>query len=183
MRICPKCNFENNSENQECLACGINIQWAKLNPDQWTKINLNEIDYKAAEKKRAKIEAKQVRASSTSNSKKSSSISPNTSGFVGQNKMVEYDPNVIRQFANALYKRANTIVAVYLIIGIIIGFTIGSLVGAANKNITSLGLLIGVFAGGSIGYVIGQDKAFFLRLQAQLVLCQVQIEMNTRSSS
>jgi hypothetical protein len=32
---------------------------------------------------------------------------------------------------------------------------------------------------GLVGYSLAQDKAFQLKLQAQVALCQVQIELNT----
>ncbi len=40
--------------------------------------------------------------------------------------------------------------------------------------------LVGAVIGGGIGYVVGQQRAFWFRLQAQLALCQAQIEENTR---
>lgn len=33
-----------------------------------------------------------------------------------------------------------------------------------------------------IGWSVGSDKAFALRLQAQILLCQLQIERNTRAA-
>jgi hypothetical protein len=39
----------------------------------------------------------------------------------------------------------------------------------------------GVIALGVIGLMIGQARAFALRLQAQVALCQVEIERNTRA--
>jgi hypothetical protein len=34
----------------------------------------------------------------------------------------------------------------------------------------------------AVAFLLGQERAFHLRLQAQLALCQVQIEENTRKS-
>jgi hypothetical protein len=42
---------------------------------------------------------------------------------------------------------------------------------------------IGAILGGAMGYAIGTEKAFTLRLQAQVALCQVQIEANTRAQA
>ena len=53
MPICPRCGFENESTTWDCYACGINIQWASLNPGEWTKLNPDQVDYKAAERRKA----------------------------------------------------------------------------------------------------------------------------------
>ncbi len=39
---------------------------------------------------------------------------------------------------------------------------------------------VGIFV--LLGYITGQGKAYWLRLQAQMALCQVQIEHNTRQT-
>ena len=43
-----------------------------------------------------------------------------------------------------------------------------------------IGGSIGALVLGLIAFSLGQQKAFALRLQAQVALCQVQIEANTR---
>lgn len=91
--------------------------------------------------------------------------------------MVTYDPAVIRAFAQDLYDRASTIVAVNTVIGVIVGGIVGKF---AFGN---LGVIILAGLGGAIGYFIGSQKAFQLKLQAQTALCQVEIEHNTRNSS
>jgi hypothetical protein len=40
--------------------------------------------------------------------------------------------------------------------------------------------LLGLAAGGYMGRSRGLSKTFMLRLEAQLALCQVEIELNTR---
>ena len=101
------------------------------------------------------------------------------------NNSIEYDPNIIQEFAKRLYRQASTIVAAYVIGGILVGAIIGSILVALPRgaNIApGVGLLFGGIFGGIFGYIRGAEKAFKLKLEAQLALCQVQIESNTRST-
>jgi sulfite exporter TauE/SafE len=94
---------------------------------------------------------------------------------------VSYDERVINQFAARLYQRAAAIVAMYVIIGGILGAIVGAyaargmLADTAGVAMVVIGALGAVF-----GYVAAADRAFALRLQAQTALCQLQIERNTR---
>jgi hypothetical protein len=42
---------------------------------------------------------------------------------------------------------------------------------------------IGAVVGGLMGFAIGSQRAFWYKLQAQLALCQMTIEKNTRSAA
>lgn len=87
--------------------------------------------------------------------------------------MIEYDPSVMRGFADELYHRAKTIVMVNTaIFGLV-----GALIGGVVKG-TGVAIIAGLIAAG-IGYYLGLQKAFLLKLQAQTSLCQVKIEENT----
>lgn len=93
--------------------------------------------------------------------------------------MVQYDAKIIQLFAEGLYSRARSIVAVYSIFGLVGGFAAGAAItreptGPLSLVIAALGLALGFFA--------GQQRAFALRLTAQQALCQVAIELNTRRS-
>jgi hypothetical protein len=88
--------------------------------------------------------------------------------------MTEYDPTIIHKFADEMYRRADGIVITYTLIGAAIG-----LIGIAIP-LGVLGALLGAVVGGAIGYGIGNQKAFSLKLEAQVALCQVKIEENTR---
>jgi hypothetical protein len=81
--------------------------------------------------------------------------------------MVKYDSSLIYQFAASLYKQ----------VGVVIGLVGGYLVTDGRGGTVTVvgGLLLG-----AIGWWIGTQKAFALKLQAQIALCQVQIEENTR---
>ena len=92
--------------------------------------------------------------------------------------MVKYDAAIIQQFADKLYKRANSIIANLTVIGILFGFGIGYALDRAN-DLGSIALIVGAVLGAVLGYAIGQERAFALKLQAQVALCQVQIELNT----
>jgi len=117
--------------------------------------------------------------------------------------MTQYDPKVIYKFATHLYSRAQTLILVHTLIGILIGGGLGKAYSAytevtaspSNVLLSSLGLgqavqpsppttnwmLIGILVVGLLGLWIGWNKAFILKLQAQTALCQAKIEENTRS--
>ena len=90
--------------------------------------------------------------------------------------MAAYDAQILYAFADRLCARANQIVATYTLLGVLIGGGGGYVV---HQQFDSLALL-GAALGGLIGYMIGTEKAFQLKLQAQTALCQVKIEENTR---
>lgn len=87
--------------------------------------------------------------------------------------MIKYDSAIIHQFADGLYKLANTIVVAYTVIALLVGVVLGNVL---NGFMT----LVGGLLLGAIGWGLGTQKAFVLKLQAQVALCQAQIEENTR---
>ena len=95
---------------------------------------------------------------------------------------MSFDPAVIQQFADALYRRAGTIVIFYALVAGLLGGALG----AAGGQATGLGAPVGGLAllvlGALLGAAAGREKAFSLKLQAQTALCQVAIERNTRSA-
>lgn len=96
---------------------------------------------------------------------------------------VDYDKSEIQIFADMLYAKAESIIWSTAILcalgGLIIGYFLGSSFGEAG---IFLGIVIGISLGGFLGYQIGTQKAYVLKLQAQIALCQVQIEVNTSST-
>lgn len=93
---------------------------------------------------------------------------------------VKYDPTVIQQFANTLYSRARTVLVVCVVLAAIAGAGAGAAVAReANALIGLLVFALCVF----VGISIGKDLGFRYKLTAQLALCQVQTEANTRSAS
>jgi hypothetical protein len=97
-----------------------------------------------------------------------------------------YDPRVIEQFAEKLYRKASAFVAGSIVIGVALGAAFGAVpltsLGAAWPIPSMFGfatLLLGGLLGGVVGYVIGDTRSFGYRLQAQAALCQLQTERNT----
>ena len=90
--------------------------------------------------------------------------------------MARYDANVIVQFAQALYEQANLTLFFFTLGGVAIG-------GGGGWLLSTEAAVAGAIIFGGIGYLIGQTRAFQLKLQAQLALCQVEIEENTRKLS
>ena len=97
-----------------------------------------------------------------------------------------YDPRIIEQFAEKLYRKASAFVAGSVAVGGALGAAFGAV------PLTSLGdawpipplfgfatLLVGGLFGAVIGYVIGDTRSFGYRLQAQTALLQLQMERNT----
>lgn len=86
---------------------------------------------------------------------------------------------MIQGFAKAMYSRAALVVGVYTVLGILFfgtaGLTIGDFTGSAESS-----AMVGGIIGGFLGYWFGNMKANALRLEAQVALCQVEIEKNTR---
>lgn len=93
--------------------------------------------------------------------------------------MVAYDASIIVTFAEKLYEQADRVVLTYTIGGALIGASLGLAIGIRLQNAGLIASVGAVFVG-AMAFIVGQQKAFALRLQAQTALCQVQIESNTR---
>ena len=99
-----------------------------------------------------------------------------------------YDPAIIQKFADNLYNEARQITIggtlVGVITGAVVGFAIGNSIGPGDpamlptyqgSGAAAFGVILGL-----IGFALGRAYGFRLRLQAQLALCQMRIEANTR---
>jgi hypothetical protein len=104
--------------------------------------------------------------------------------------MVKYDPRILQAYAEKLYRQASFVVFMAVGLGILLGAVFGASIGVviadgiiAAQN-RSMGVLIfaaaGVGLGLIVGYAVGQSIAFWYRLKAQVILCDKQIELNTR---
>lgn len=104
-----------------------------------------------------------------------------------------YDPAMLQGFIDELCAKARHIVfecmAIYGLLAFAIGFSFGLFAGRQafqnipNLDLTSTSLVIGAFAGvvGIIlGTVKGRERRFDVKLEAQKLLLQMQIERNTR---
>lgn len=101
----------------------------------------------------------------------------------------KYDQGILQQYSDRLYKRASRIVAwdtvIGLVVGLILAMILATLEAATSQRqpIHSSAPLLLAIAGLIIGYVIGNGRAFSLRLEAQRTLLQMEIERNTRPVS
>lgn len=93
--------------------------------------------------------------------------------------MVEYSSDIIQEHADKLYERAKSILASYTITGGLLGFLPFSALALIDSAAVILAIFLGAL-GAWIGWEMAKEKAFQLRLQAQLALCQRQTEENTR---
>lgn len=101
----------------------------------------------------------------------------------------KYDPDILQEYADRLYKQARHVVAWDTIIGLVVGFFVGFVLiqitmarmppGQSSGNPGAI-LLIALLIGAGLGYAVGSRRAFSFRLEAQRTLVQVQIEHNTR---
>lgn len=86
--------------------------------------------------------------------------------------------------SDRLYARAASIHAYLSIFGAMGGAGAGAVMTVPAHDATFM--MVGVVAGGAIGavlgYALGMERAFLLRLQAQTIMVQVQIERNTRGA-
>jgi hypothetical protein len=98
---------------------------------------------------------------------------------------MRYDEVVMEKFAKQLYGQATRIVALFGVAGLVFGGFGGLMAGAAFTLHLAVEpgvlALVGAVAGLMLGVAVGNARAFELRFRAQTVLCQVQIERNTRS--
>ena len=112
-------------------------------------------------------------------------------------KIISYDAAVIHEFAARLYSKANSVIVTSTFGGAIIGSLVGGILGfvvaqlprsytgMSNEPMTAIqiGALVVCLIGALSGYSRGREKAFRFMLDAQVALCQVQIEKNTSSKS
>lgn len=93
--------------------------------------------------------------------------------------MVQYNPEIIEEYAAQLYRRAQGMVVgltvVFAFGGVFLGWILERI---GNGNVVFTAILAAFL--GSIGWQTGVRHAFVLKLQAQQALCQLQIERNTR---
>lgn len=111
-------------------------------------------------------------------------------------KRVAYDPALIQEFADHLYEQANAIILRSTISGLFVGLLGGIVIGGIlqftiDKYQQTAGsqppsLLVGgviaiivTFLGAWSGQARGIKAASKLKLDAQIALCQMQIEKNT----
>ena len=98
--------------------------------------------------------------------------------------MAQYDPQVLQKYADKMYASATLI----LIVAALAGAGFGALMGRSLADVllptqgqsTTGPTLVGLVIGLLLGVLVGIVASFWYKLRAQLVLCQLQIEINTR---
>lgn len=110
---------------------------------------------------------------------------------------ISYDPAVIQEFANRLYQQARSIIITSCLRGTVIGVVAGGIIGSTIQfallrtqqtsysdpsspsfEVVWIAALVFALLGAYSGYSRGKELAFKLKLDAQVALCQVQIEKN-----
>ena len=99
--------------------------------------------------------------------------------------MAQYNPEIIRTFADRLYARAALSAVVSTLLGVLIGmvaapFILQSLPTALAIRCPEWAVMVVL---GLVGFGQGLERGFLLKLQAQVALCQLQIEKNTRGET
>ncbi|WXH27282.1 hypothetical protein WA016_01198 [Myxococcus stipitatus] len=95
--------------------------------------------------------------------------------------LVQYDPNIIQTHAESLYEQAKGVVVRGGLAGFAVGAFIGYAVGGSEGGSTLA--VIGGALLAIIGVAMARSRALTLQLQAQMALCQVAIEANTRRAT
>lgn len=106
--------------------------------------------------------------------------------FGPETPSIDYQPEIIKSFAERLYKKADSIEALYSLAGLLIGVVL--FVGGAGASRADGGVnLFMAIAGGILGVYIGKQigisRAIQYRIEAQKALCFVQIEKNTKATT
>jgi len=92
----------------------------------------------------------------------------------------EYDDVILSGMADQLYREARWLELRYGLLGALAGLVGGALATSAADAPWFFGAGFGAILGAMVGYSLAKQAAFLLRVRAQTILCQVQIERNTR---
>jgi hypothetical protein len=101
---------------------------------------------------------------------------------------MKFDSTIIESFARRLYARASWVVLRYWFLYTMVGGIAAAtcyyyLPAQVAQNLGAFIVLGTLVCFGLVGIAVGNEKAFHLRLQAQMALCQIQIERNTRAAA
>ena len=96
---------------------------------------------------------------------------------------IDYNPEILRDYAARLYARATLVTIAYCLGGVLLVVVLGTLALAARGGVSGGELLFLALIGGALGVMAGAARAFRLKLEAQLVLCQVQIAQSSMETA
>lgn len=96
-----------------------------------------------------------------------------------------YNAEVLQQQADELYREARDVVvltvAKYVVVTLVVVFVVLALLSKMNPQFPMGGpLALSALVAAGLGISNGRSKSFHLKLEAQKLLCQRQIELNTR---
>jgi outer membrane lipoprotein SlyB len=95
---------------------------------------------------------------------------------------VGFGVEIIETFARRLYVQARRLVRTAVVVGVLVGLLFGGSAGAAVEH-GVLGAILGAGIVGAVAHFAALTWAFNQKLQAEMALCQLQIEANTRSAA
>jgi hypothetical protein len=95
--------------------------------------------------------------------------------------MSSYDAKVHQDFADLLRIRAKRITFVFTLMAAIVGAGVGVGLGRMTGSPATMYIVIWTAVLGVFGFVAGKERSFTLQLKAIELLCQMQIESNTRA--
>ena len=100
---------------------------------------------------------------------------------------VHYDESVLKEHSAEFYRKARWTVARCAFLGILLGYIGCGLLGnylairdIIQRDVINALAYGGLFVGALCGGWFGSNRAFMLRVEAQKILLQIQIEKNTR---
>ena len=93
--------------------------------------------------------------------------------------MAKYEPTYVSQLAEIMMSEAARIVLTRTIVYGALGLVVGYVVGQGYRGGMLSAILLAVI-GAALGWVTARGQVLLLRAQAQMMLTQLQIEMNTR---
>jgi hypothetical protein len=98
--------------------------------------------------------------------------------------MTTFRPEIIEKFANRLYARSAGVIVASTLIGVVLGYVVDPFIQSSlpPKISTALPSWSSAVLFGILGALQGFERSSLLKLQAQIALCQLQIERNTRST-
>jgi hypothetical protein len=101
----------------------------------------------------------------------------------------KYDAAILQQYADDLYAQARSVIATTAFIYGLVAFGVAFLLSnsatffRSNADFTILPAAVVGLIGAAVGVAAGRRKAFKLKLEAQTLLCQRQVELNTRAAA
>jgi hypothetical protein len=102
----------------------------------------------------------------------------------------KYDASILQQYADERYAQANWIIVStalvygFVTFGVCFILSTGGNFFRSNYHLSiQPGVLLVALIGAAVGVAAGRRKAFKLKLEAQTLLCQRQVELNTRAAA